>query len=75
MADSEIEIDARGLLCPLPVLRLARSLRDAPPGTVARLLSTDPAAEQDVGVFCRSLGHTLLESKREGDVYTFRVRK
>jgi tRNA 2-thiouridine synthesizing protein A len=75
MADSEIEVDARGLFCPLPVLRLARALRGAPTGAVAHLLSTDPVSVQDVEVFCRDLGHTLVESKREGDVYVFRVRK
>ena len=75
MGDSDIEVDARGLLCPLPVLRLARALRDAPPGTVARLLSTDPVSVQDVDVFCRDLGHSLLEMRREGDVLVFRIRK
>ncbi len=75
MADSEIEVDARGLFCPLPVLRLARALRGEPTGTVAHLLSSDPVSVQDVEVFCRDLGHTLLESRREGDLFAFRVRK
>jgi tRNA 2-thiouridine synthesizing protein A len=75
VADSEIEVDARGLFCPLPVLRLARALRDAPAGAVAHLLSTDPVSVQDVEVFCRDLAHTLLESRREGDVFAFRIRK
>ncbi len=75
MADPEIEVDARGLLCPLPVLRLARAFRNAPAGTVARLLSTDPVAVQDVEVFCRDQRHTLLETRQEGDMFAFRVRK
>jgi tRNA 2-thiouridine synthesizing protein A len=75
MADSEIEVDARGLFCPLPVLRLARALRGKPAGTVAHLLSTDPISVEDVEVFCRELGHTLVESCHEGDVFAFRVRK
>ena len=75
MADSEIEVDARGLFCPLPVLRLARALKSAPAGTVAHLLSTDPVSVQDVAVFCHDLGHTLLETRREGDLFAFRVRK
>ena len=49
----DLEVDARGLLCPLPVLRLARALRRAPAGTVAVLLATDPAAVADVEAFCR----------------------
>jgi tRNA 2-thiouridine synthesizing protein A len=75
MADSEIEVDARGLFCPLPVLRLARALRGKPTGTVAHLLSSDPVSVQDVEVFCRDLGHTLLEARQEEDVFAFRVRK
>ncbi|HEV2064931.1 MAG TPA: sulfurtransferase TusA family protein [Thermoanaerobaculia bacterium] len=75
MADSEIEVDARGLFCPLPVLRLARALRAEPSGRVALLLATDPISVEDVAVFCRERGHTLVESRREGDVFAFRVRK
>ncbi|MGH9399140.1 MAG: sulfurtransferase TusA family protein [Thermoanaerobaculia bacterium] len=75
MGEIEIEVDARGLYCPLPVLRLARALRGQPAGSVARLLSTDPVSVQDVEVFCRERGHTLLDSRREADLFTFRVRK
>ena len=75
MANDEIEVDARGLYCPLPVLRLARALRKEPPGRVARLLATDPVSVQDVEVFCREQRCTLVESRRDGDVFVFRVRK
>ena len=71
----DLEIDARGLLCPLPVLRLARALRRAPAGTVAVLLATDPAAVGDVEAFCRDGGHALLGTEREGKLYRFRVEK
>jgi tRNA 2-thiouridine synthesizing protein A len=75
MGDSEIEVDARGLLCPLPVLRLARALRGEAAGRVAILTATDPAAIRDVEAYCRDGGATLLEWRRKGDVYVFRVRK
>jgi tRNA 2-thiouridine synthesizing protein A len=75
VAESEIEVDARGLLCPLPVLRLARALRRAASGTVAVLLATDPAAVGDVEAFCRESGHALLATEREGPLYRFRVGK
>jgi tRNA 2-thiouridine synthesizing protein A len=71
----DLEVDARGLLCPLPVLRLARALRSAPPGTVALLLATDPAAAEDVAIFCRERGHELLSKERDGEVLRFRVAK
>ena len=71
----DLEVDARGLLCPLPVLRLARALRPAPAGTVALLLATDPAAVADVEAFCREGGHALLSTERQAALFLFRVRK
>lgn len=71
----DLEVDARGLLCPLPVLRLARALRKASSGAVAVLLATDPAAVEDVEAFCRVRGDTLLSTEREGAILRFRVKK
>lgn len=71
----DLVVDARGLLCPIPVLKLERALRPLPSGTVAVLLATDPAAERDVEAFCRQGGHALLSSDREGATLTMRVRR
>ncbi len=73
-ADAGVVVDARGLYCPIPVLRLAKAFRGKPAGFSARLLATDPAAVEDVEVFCRVRGHELLESRREGPVFSFLVR-
>jgi tRNA 2-thiouridine synthesizing protein A len=75
MTESDIEVDARGLWCPLPVLRLAKALAGKRAGFVARLRATDPAVVEDVAVFCREGGHDLVESRRDSDVFSFRVRK
>jgi tRNA 2-thiouridine synthesizing protein A len=75
MTEPETEVDARGLWCPLPVLRLAKALAGKAAGSVARLLATDPAAVEDVEVFCREGGHDLVESRHDSDVFSFRVRK
>ena len=72
---ADLEVDARGLFCPLPILRLARAFRSAPPGTVATLLATDPVAIEDVNVFCRDNGHELVSTGQEGAVFSFRVKK
>jgi tRNA 2-thiouridine synthesizing protein A len=56
------EVDARGLLCPLPVLRARKRLLAMAPGAVLRLVATDPAAVVDVPHFCAEAGHTLLDS-------------
>ena len=71
----EIEVDARGLLCPLPVLRLRKRLLGAAQGQVVRLLATDPAAVIDVPHFCAQGGHELLEALALPDGATaYRVR-
>ncbi len=55
------ELDATGMLCPLPVLKARKRLQGMAPGAVLRLLATDPAAVVDVPHFCSEAGHTLLE--------------
>ncbi len=71
--ESDFEVDARGLLCPLPVLRLARALRSREAGARIRLLATDPAAVEDVSTFCRERSCRLLDSHEADGVYTFLV--
>ena len=56
-----IEVDARGLRCPLPVIRLAQAARDAPAGTWIVVLATDPAARHDIPAWCRMRDHELRE--------------
>ena len=70
----ELTLDATGLRCPLPVIRLAAAARDAPAGTVIRLLATDPAAEPDVAAWCRMRGQQLLEQTWAEGVLASRVR-
>lgn len=67
MTDWHHEVDARGLLCPLPVLRAARALRAMPPGKVLRLVATDPAAVIDVPHFCAGAGHAVLSETPDTD--------
>mgnify|MGYP003608128747 CR=1 FL=1 len=59
-------IDARGLLCPLPVLRLRKVLAGMAPGSHAALLATDPAAVIDVPHFCAQSGHVLVAARAAG---------
>ena len=58
---NQVQVDARGLRCPLPVIRLAEAARNAPDGTQIVLLATDPAARHDVPAWCRMRGHELRE--------------
>lgn len=56
------ELDALGLLCPLPVLKAAKRLRSMEPGAVLKVITDDPAAVIDVPHFCAEQGHALLRS-------------
>ncbi len=55
-----VEVDARGLRCPLPVIRLAEAARNAAAGTVIVVLAGDPAARHDIPAWCRMRDHELL---------------
>ncbi|HYN28646.1 MAG TPA: sulfurtransferase TusA family protein [Dermatophilaceae bacterium] len=65
-AGADAEVDARGLPCPVPVIRLARATRDLRPGARVRLLADDPAARADVPAWCRMRGHTLTVAEEGG---------
>ncbi len=75
-AATETVLDAKGLACPLPVLRLNRALRAVLPGARLRLLTTDRASVADVRAFCRETGHELTGfSEDAGGIYSFVVRR
>ncbi|MGF1553125.1 MAG: sulfurtransferase TusA family protein [Paracoccaceae bacterium] len=61
------ELDARGLLCPLPVLKTRKRLTTLAPGGVLRVVADDPAARVDVPHFCAEQGHALLAQAEGAD--------
>jgi tRNA 2-thiouridine synthesizing protein A len=69
------EIDATGLLCPLPVLKARKRLLGMAPGAVLRLIATDPAAVVDVPHFCAEAGHVLLSATEEGAARSYLIRR
>lgn len=71
----DFEVDACGLMCPLPLLRLKKALQGLEEGRVVRVLATDPAAVLDFGVFVEQAGHVLLCREEEGGVLCFLIRK
>ncbi len=71
----DLEIDAIGLLCPLPVLKARKVLNSMEAGQVLALLATDPAAIVDVPHFCTEAGHIFVEQFPEGDATRYLIRK
>ena len=74
-AVSDTTLDARGLKCPLPVLKARRALKEVPPGGILRVIATDPGAEQDFAHFCDTPGCLLLECAWDGGELRITVRK
>lgn len=73
MADRSL--DAKGLNCPLPILRAKKALNDMGAGTTLEILATDPGAVKDFEAFCRSTGNELLESDNADKIYRFVIKK
>ncbi|WP_108815054.1 sulfurtransferase TusA family protein [Loktanella sp. Alg231-35] len=71
----DADLDAKGLLCPLPVLKARKRLQALQSGQVLRVLADDPAAVIDVPHFCAEAGHALLASEDSPDGQVYFIRK
>lgn len=67
-------LDARGLKCPLPILRARKALKEMPNGGTLEIHTTDPGSVKDFEAFCRSTGNEMVSSRQDGDVYRFVIR-
>lgn len=68
-------VDAKGLICPEPIMLLHNAVRDAQPEGLIQLLATDPSTERDVAHFCEFLGHPLVKKETSGGVFTYWIQK
>jgi tRNA 2-thiouridine synthesizing protein A len=72
---ADVTLDAKGLNCPLPILKAKKALKDVPAGGTLEVLSTDPGSVADFESFCKTTGNTLMESGEEGGAYRFLIKK
>lgn len=75
MIEFDFEIDARGLRCPLPLLRLKKGLMEIKQGEVIKIIATDPAAHLDIGVYSDQTGHKIIEFLKHNEEQVFYIRK
>jgi tRNA 2-thiouridine synthesizing protein A len=68
-------IDARGLSCPMPIVKTAQAVKAIPSGAVVELLATDPGSIKDVAAWCRATGNELVEQTSDGTLYRFVIRR
>ncbi len=73
--DSDVKLDAKGLNCPLPILKAKKTLNGMDSGQVLEILSTDPGSVADFDSFCRTTGNELLESSQGEGLYTYYIKK
>jgi tRNA 2-thiouridine synthesizing protein A len=69
------EVDARGLNCPLPILKAKKALADMPSGDVLKVLATDPGSMRDFQAFARQTGNELLEQSTSDQLFTHYLRR
>ena len=69
------EVDARGLNCPLPILRAKKALTDLPSGQVLKVMSTDPGSKRDFEAFARQTGHELLKVEEQDKQWSFFLKR
>ena len=75
MSNFDQELDARGLNCPLPILRAKKTLNGMESGQVLKIMSTDPGSVKDFEAFAQQTGNELLESTEVGGEFHFLLKK
>jgi TusA-related sulfurtransferase len=73
--DFNLEIDTRGLTCPLPILRAKKALATIDSGAVLKVVSTDKASMRDFEAFAKQTGNTLLAQHADGGEFTHYLRR
>jgi len=68
-------VDARGLSCPMPIVRTAQAMKALQSGAILEVLATDPGSTKDFAAWCRATGNELLEQSLDGTVYRYVIRR
>jgi tRNA 2-thiouridine synthesizing protein A len=75
VASTTHRVDARGLSCPLPIVRTAIAIKELQPGELIEVLATDPGSTKDFTAWSKTTGHELVESSVDDGVYRFVLRR
>ena len=71
----DMELDLQGMLCPIPVVKLAQAVKKVEVGQVISAVATDPGVLGDIPSWCKTSGNELISLEREGKVFCFIVRR
>lgn len=72
---ADLTVDARGLNCPMPIVKTAQAVKTLASGQVLEVLATDPGAVKDFAAWSKATGNELVEQTVDGGVYRFVMRK
>lgn len=73
--DTTHRVDARGLACPMPIVKTAQAIATLSSGELLEVLATDPGSTKDFVAWSRTTGHALVEQDEEGGVFRFLLRR
>jgi tRNA 2-thiouridine synthesizing protein A len=68
-------VDAKGLSCPMPIVKTAQAIKTVAPGAVIEVLATDAGSLKDFVAWCKSTGNELVDQSSDGTVYRFVIRR
>jgi tRNA 2-thiouridine synthesizing protein A len=68
-------VDAKGLSCPMPIVKTAQVVKTVPAGALIEVLATDPGSVKDFAAWARSTGNSIVEQSEDGGVYRFVIRR
>ncbi len=74
MVKVDVELDAKGMYCPMPIVKLKKATKTMEPGQVLKIVATDPGSVRDVPAWANKTGAEILETSEENGEYTFTIR-
>lgn len=74
MSEFDAELDAKGMACPLPILRAKKAVANLSPGQIIKITATDPGSVKDFAAFCVQTGNVLVSSTEDEGVYTYLIK-
>ena len=73
--DKDETFDAKGLMCPMPIVKLAKKMKEMKAGQVLELIADDVGSKEDVPAWCNRTGNELVGQNEEGGVFRFYIKK
>jgi tRNA 2-thiouridine synthesizing protein A len=68
-------LDCKGLMCPMPIVKLAKKLKELPVGKVVEMISDDIGSKEDVPAWCRRTGNQLVETREDKGVFYYYIKR